>query len=445
MNVVVIGTGYVGLVTGTCLAEIGHHVTCVDIDERKVESLRQGILPIYEPGLKEFVLRNAEQGRLHFETDLSKALTESAVVFIAVGTPSDKEGAADLRYVFQVAESVGQLMQAPCVIVNKSTVPVGTSDRVHSIIEKELKTRNVSIDFSIASNPEFLKEGKAVTDFMKPDRIVIGVNDDYAKKQLSALYQSFVDQGGTLLIMSSRDAEMTKYASNALLATKISFMNEMSLLCDAYDVDIEQVRQGMSLDPRIGPHFIFAGCGYGGSCFPKDVRALVQMSHEKNIDAFLLRSVDERNQEQQRVVYQKLKQFVAELDGKTIALLGLAFKPDTDDMRDASSLVFLNQVMQHDVIVTAYDPVAMDATKKCIPQSWIDENKLQFTGNALSALDQADICILMTEWSEFKALDLSEMSRMMRGNILIDGRNIFNPDSAKKAGFNYVGIGRKSK
>lgn len=442
MRVIVIGTGYVGLVTGTCFADIGHRVTCVDINEHKIAALLQGIIPIYEPGLEELVKKNVEAGSLSFSTNLKEVLHEAKAIFIAVGTPSDDEGAADLSYVFSAAKEIGEHLSHDCIIVNKSTVPVGTAEKVQMIIQDELSKRFMHIKFSVVSNPEFLKEGKAIEDFMVPDRIVIGLDNEHAKTLMTNLYQPLKGAQGKLMIMSCRDAEMTKYVANAMLATRISFMNEVANLCDAWNVDVEQVRQGIGSDVRIGPHFLLSGCGYGGSCFPKDVKALIHMAHEMKITPLVLNAVDKRNDLQKRILFEKLiTLFNGELQGKTIALWGLAFKPETDDLREASSQVFLAEAIMHGATIKAYDPVAMEAAKKYFPTAWFESLILMETPE--EALKDADALVIATEWPVFKKIDLDAIKKAMHGNVVIDGRNIFDPVKAKNAGLHYVGVGRK--
>ncbi len=442
LRVIVIGTGYVGLVTGTCFADIGHRVTCVDINEHKIAALLQGIIPIYEPGLDELVKNNVETGRLSFSTNLKEVLHEAEVVFIAVGTPSNDEGAADLSYVFSAAKEIGEHLSHDCVIVNKSTVPVGTAEAVQAIIQDELSKRHLHIKFSVVSNPEFLKEGKAIEDFMMPDRIVVGAENEYAKVLMVNLYKPLNGAQDKLMIMSRRDAEMTKYVANAMLATRISFMNEIATLCDAWHVDVEQVRQGIGSDVRIGPHFLLSGCGYGGSCFPKDVKALIHMAHEMNIDPIVLNSVDKRNDLQKRILFEKLiAVFNGDLQDKTIALWGLAFKPETDDLREASSQVFIEEALSHGAIIRAYDPVAMTAAKEHFPKAWF--KSLTLMESAEETLMGADALVIATEWSVFRKADLDAIKKAMHGNRVIDGRNIFDPAKAKSAGLNYVGVGRK--
>lgn len=443
MQIIVIGTGYVGLVTGVCFADLGNDVTCIDIDEAKIEKLKQGISPIYEPGLDDLLKKNMQSNRLKFSSELTHFFNEPAIFFIAVGTPSSEDGAADLSYVCQAAQEIGRNLKHTSIIVNKSTVPVGTADKVNAIICEELTKRHIDVEYAVVSNPEFLKEGKAIQDFMQPDRVVIGVDKDYAAKAMGELYFPLLRETQKIMFMSPKDAEMTKYVANAMLATKISFMNEMALLCDALDVDVDNVRQGIGADSRIGPYFIYPGCGYGGSCFPKDVKALKYMASSVNIKADVLIAVDERNNKQKEILLEKLlAKMQNQLKDKIIAVWGLAFKPDTDDMREASSVVFIQEAIKQGAKIQAYDPIAMDAAKKMFPAEWFATKALTFCSSADTALKQADALVLVTEWSEFKAVDLKKIHASMRGNLIIDGRNIFDPETVKKLGFEYSGIGR---
>ncbi|HEU5280662.1 MAG TPA: UDP-glucose/GDP-mannose dehydrogenase family protein [Gammaproteobacteria bacterium] len=443
MNITVIGAGYVGLVTGACFSELGNHVTCVDVNEKKIADLKQGILPIYEPGLEAMVLSNFNEGRLHFVTSLNALTHEPDVVFIAVGTPSDKDGAADIKYVQEAARNIGARIKQTCVIVDKSTVPVGMADEVHALVQAELDKRGVHVAFEVVSNPEFLREGAAIEDFMKPDRVIIGLESDRARAVMLDLYLPILRSPERLYFMNVKDAEMTKYAANAMLATRISFMNEMSVLCERMGVDIENVRIGIGSDARIGPAFLNPGCGYGGSCFPKDVRALMKMAENHNVDAMILKAVEQRNFQQKRVLPEKIQaKFGANLAGKVFALWGLAFKPGTDDMREASSLVLIESIIKAGGQVQAYDPAAMGVAKSMVPAAWFDQGLLTFTEHQYDALNNADALVLVTEWKQFCYPDWSAIKNAMRGNTVFDGRNQYDPKHVRAAGFEYSGIGR---
>lgn len=443
MNITVIGAGYVGLVTGACFAELGNHVTCVDVNEKKIQDLKQGILPIYEPGLEPMVISNFNEGRLHFVSSLKDLVNEPDVIFIAVGTPSDKDGAADIQYVQAAARDIGRRITQPCVIVDKSTVPVGMADEVASLVQAELNQRGVSISFDVVSNPEFLREGAAIEDFMKPDRVIIGLSSNTARTVMLDLYLPILRSPERLYFMNVKDAEMTKYAANAMLATRISFMNEMAVLCERMGVDIENVRIGIGSDARIGPAFLNAGCGYGGSCFPKDVRALMKMAENHHVDALILKAVENRNFEQKRVLPSKLTaQFGDDLSGKLFAIWGLAFKPGTDDMREASSLVLIENIVKRGGRVQAYDPASMHVAKSMIPAEWFDEGKVVFTEHQYDALKGADALLLVTEWKPFCYPDWAAIKNMMRGHVIFDGRNQYDPKQVRAAGFIYSGIGR---
>ncbi|MDH5612947.1 MAG: UDP-glucose/GDP-mannose dehydrogenase family protein [Gammaproteobacteria bacterium] len=444
MNISVIGTGYVGLVTGTCFAEMGHHVICVDIDAKKIENLKKGILPIYEPGLEEMVHKNAHEGRLHFTTDITEAAQASTIHFIAVGTPPGEGSAADLRYVQEVAKQLGASITAPYnIIIDKSTVPVGTADKVTEIIKQGLSNRNLDIQFDVVSNPEFLKEGAAIDDFMNPDRVVIGADSEQAKKIMHNLYAPFMRSHERILIMGVRGAEMTKYASNAMLATKISFMNEMSEICEALDVDIEDVRLGMGSDSRIGYEFIYPGCGYGGSCFPKDVKALVSMAADCNVPSDVLHAVELRNQRQKEHIAKKMNaHFGDAIKGKTFCLWGLAFKPGTDDMREASSLQIIKDLISAGAKIQAFDPVATETATAEIPAEWFANGNVTFYDDMYSALDNSDALILATEWSQFRSPDFDVIKKKLNAPIIFDGRNQYDPEQMKELDFIYFGIGR---
>jgi len=444
MQLTVVGTGYVGLVTGTCFAEMGHHVTCVDIDAKKVVQLEQGIIPIHEPGLEPMVKANFAEGRLKFTTSLANAMLDSNIYFIAVGTPPGEDGSADLQHVLGVAREIGRHLEQYAVIVDKSTVPVGTADKVRAAVADELAQRGVDIPFDVVSNPEFLKEGAAIEDFMKPDRIVIGAESDQAAELMGRLYASFNRSYDRTIFMGIRDAEMTKYAANAMLATKISFINEIATLCDRLDVDVENVRRGIGSDQRIGFHFIYPGCGYGGSCFPKDVKALVHTAEENNLQPTLLHAVEARNQAQRRVLYDKIvSRFGADLSGKTFAIWGLAFKPGTDDMREASAEVLIRLLVEAGAKVRAYDPVAMEVARKLFPADWVADGRMTLVDHQYAALEQADALALVTEWKPFRSPDFIAMKKMMARPVIFDGRNQYHPPEVVEAGFEYFGIGRR--
>ena len=437
MKISIVGTGYVGLVTGTCFAESGITTTCVDIDKRKIDMLNNGQVPIYEPGLESMIARNVEKGRLTFTTDIKESLTDADAVFIAVGTPPDEDGSADLRYVVGVARDVGKHMDHYMVVVTKSTVPIGTAEKVRAAVKEELSQRGVSISFDVASNPEFLKEGSAIQDFLKPDRIVIGVDSARAEKVLQRLYKPFVLNGHPIIDMNIPSAEMTKYAANSMLATKISFMNDIANLCEIVGADVDMVRRGIGSDTRIGNKFIYPGAGYGGSCFPKDVKALVKTASDSGYDLKVLQAVEDVNDAQKRVLYAKLhKHFEGKLKGKKIALWGLAFKPNTDDMREAPSLVLIQQLVEAGATVTAYDPVAIEETKRKIGDI------VSYTNDPYEAIIDADALVVVTEWSEFRVLRYRIMEKLMKHKLIVDGRNIYDPEEVKEYGFAYSGIGR---
>ncbi|HHL45925.1 MAG TPA: UDP-glucose/GDP-mannose dehydrogenase family protein [Gammaproteobacteria bacterium] len=443
MKIAVVGTGYVGLVTGTCFAEMGTTVTCVDIDQTKIDGLKKGVLPIYEPGLEPLVLKNHQQGRLHFTTSLAEAMEGSNVYFIAVGTPPGEDGSADLQYVLGVAREIGQHMSDYCVVVDKSTVPVGTADKVRAVIEEELKKRDVSIEFDVVSNPEFLKEGAAIDDFMYPDRIVIGSDSERASKIMRDLYAPFNRNHERTVIMGVRDAEMTKYTANSMLATKISFMNEIARLCDAMGVDVENVRRGIGSDNRIGFSFIYPGAGYGGSCFPKDVKALIHMAEEHEIEPKVLRAVEDRNNLQKHRLFEKITDYYGnDLSGRTFALWGLAFKPGTDDMREAPSKVLLHDLIGQGAKIKAYDPVAMEVARKELPADWFEHNHLQLVENEYDVFPDTDALILITEWKPFRNPDFNRIKGVMKGTAIFDGRNQYEPGQVTAMGFDYRGIGR---
>ena len=443
MKIAVVGSGYVGLVTGACFAERGNIVTCVGIDEKKINLLKNGQSPIYEPGLDELIQRNTEEERLFFTTNLADAMQTADVAFIAVGTPPGEDGSADLQYVLSVAKEIGQYLNHYCVVVDKSTVPVGTADKVKETIQKELDQRGAKIGFAVVSNPEFLKEGAAIDDFMKPDRVVVGVDDERAKQIMHELYLPFMRHHEKVIMMGIRDAEMTKYAANSLLATKISFMNEIANLCDQLDVDIENVRKGIGSDTRIGYSFIYPGCGYGGSCFPKDVQALIRTANENDYDALVLKAVEERNRLQKLHLIDKIKsRFGHDLSGLTFGLWGLSFKPGTDDMRDAPSKVILHELIAAGAKVVAYDPVASEVAKQELPQDWFNHGHLKVAEHQYDALHDANALILVTEWKPFHNPDFEKMKGLMQNPIIFDGRNQYEPKQVRKSGFEYFTIGR---
>ena len=436
MKITIVGSGYVGLVTGTCFSEVGIDVTCVDIDKTKIENLNKGIIPIYEPGLEEMVHRNQKKDRLHFTTSLAESLKESEVVFIAVGTPPDEDGSADLKYVLGVAAECGRHMNDYLLIVTKSTVPVGTANKVRNAVQEELKKRGSSIEFDVASNPEFLKEGAAMDDFLKPDRIVIGLNSLRAEELMRSLYKPFTLNGHPIIFMDITSAEMTKYAANSMLATKISFMNDIANLCEIVGADINMVRKGIGSDSRIGQKFIYPGIGYGGSCFPKDVKALVHTGSDFNYELRVLKAVEAVNEDQKSVLYHKVhKYFKGDLKGKTIAMWGLSFKPMTDDMREAPSLVLIRKFIEAGAKVKAYDPVAMHEAKRILGDSIV------YAEDQYDVLIDADCLILATEWPEFKFPNFNVVKKLLKTPAIFDGRNIYELAEMKGKGFNYFCIG----
>lgn len=436
MKIVVVGTGYVGLVTGSCLAEVGTEVICVDVNEEKIKNLKNGILPIYEPGLDEIVERNFKKGRLRFSTSLEEEIADAQIIFIAVGTPPGEDGSADLKYVLQVASAVGNCMNGYLIVVTKSTVPVGTASKVKNAIKASLEKRQASIDFDVASNPEFLKEGAAVDDFLKPDRIVIGVESEKAKSLLHQLYDPFVLNGHPLLFMDIPSAEMTKYAANAMLATKISFMNDIANLCELVGANVNEVRNGIGSDPRIGNRFIYPGIGYGGSCFPKDVKALIHTADEYKYELRILKSVEDVNDDQKKILFNKiLKHFNGDLKGKNFCMWGLSFKPKTDDMREAPSLILIDALTEAGAKVQAYDPVAMHEAKHLV------NGKADLKEDAIAAANDTDAIILVTEWPEFRLPDWEVICKSMRQCVVFDGRNIYHKAALEKLGFKYYGIG----
>lgn len=439
MKISIVGTGYVGLVTGTCFSEVGIDVTCVDIDENKIENLKKGIIPIYEPGLEDMVLRNVEKGRLHFSTSLADTLEGTEVVFSAVGTPPDEDGSADLKYVLDVARQVGRHMTDYLLIVTKSTVPVGTAAKVKKAIQEELDKRGVNIPFDVASNPEFLKEGAAVDDFLKPDRIVVGVESERAENLMKRLYKPFTLNGHPVIFMDVPSAEMTKYAANSMLATKISFMNDIANLCEIMGANVNFVRRGIGSDSRIGNKFIYPGIGYGGSCFPKDVKALIKTADQHGYQLRVLKAVEAVNDDQKSVLFEKVnKYFNNDLKGKNIALWGLSFKPQTDDMREAPSLVIIEKLLEAGARVRAYDPVAMHETQRRIGDA-IDYAKDQY-----EALIDADALLMVTEWPEFRFPNFNVVKKLLRIPAVFDGRNVYDTEEMKHLGFDYFCIGIKT-
>lgn len=437
MKIAIVGTGYVGLVSGTCFAEIGTDVTCVDVDAKKIERIKAGDIPIYEPGLDDMVKRNVSAGRLHFTTSLKDILPEVDVVFSAVGTPPDEDGSADLKYVLEVAKTVGENINHYTLLVTKSTVPVGTAQKVKATIQAELDKRGVDVPFDVASNPEFLKEGAAIKDFMSPDRVVIGVESEKAKELMTKLYRPFLLNNFRVLFMDIPSAEMTKYAANSMLATRISFMNDIANLCEFVGADIDMVRKGIGTDARIGNKFLYAGCGYGGSCFPKDVKALVQTAQQMGYPMHLLQAVESINEAQKEVLYNKLyKAFSGDLRGKTISVWGLAFKPNTDDMREAPSLVLIKKLLERDVKVRVYDPIVKHLNLD------IETDNLYFANDAYDAVRDADAICLVTEWQEFRLPNWEIIKTLVNNPLVIDGRNIYDKKELTTLGFKYQGIGR---
>ncbi|MCL2309526.1 MAG: UDP-glucose/GDP-mannose dehydrogenase family protein [Proteobacteria bacterium] len=441
MKITMIGSGYVGLVTGACFAEVGNDVLCFDIDERKIDILQNGGVPIHEPGLQEMIARNVAAGRLHFSTDIDHAVAFGALQFIAVGTPPGEDGSADMQYVLEAARNIGRRMNEWKIIVDKSTVPVGTADRVRAVIAEELEKRRSKVEFTVVSNPEFLKEGAAIDDFMTPDRIVIGTDHARAARTMRELYAPFHRNHERLMMMDVRSAEFTKYAANAMLATRISFMNELANLADRLNVDIEMVRQGIGSDPRIGYGFLYAGSGYGGSCFPKDVKALMRTASQAGSPLHVLAAVERANERQKHVLIEKIcARLGDDLSGCTIALWGLAFKPNTDDMREAPSRVVVRELLQRGAQVVAYDPVAMEEARRVFEQ---EELSLFFADSAMEAVRGADALVLMTEWKAFRSPDFVELRKQLKTPLLFDGRNIYDPQSVRDAGLEYFGIGRR--
>jgi UDPglucose 6-dehydrogenase len=439
LKVTIIGSGYVGLVTGACLAEMGNDVTCLDVDARKIALLNDGKVPIHEPGLEAVIRRNVEAGRLHFTTDAAAAVRHGTLQFIGVGTPPDEDGSADLQYVLEAARGIGRHMTDYKVIVNKSTVPVGTADRVEAVVREELASRGLALEFAVASNPEFLKEGNAIEDFMKPDRIILGTGDERARLLLQALYAPFCRNRERLVLMDRRSAELTKYAANAMLATRISFMNELAALAERVGADIDAVRHGMGSDPRIGTHFLYAGMGYGGSCFPKDVKALQRTGHEEGVPLEVLGAVDRANERQKRVLADKIvARFGADLRGLQFGLWGLAFKPNTDDLREAPSLVLIAELLARGAGIKAFDPVAMPEAKRRLGAT----SGVLFTATAEDAVRDCDALLLATEWLQFRSPDFTRLRTLLRQPVVFDGRNVYSPAAMAAAGLEYHAIGR---
>ncbi|NMM39128.1 MAG: UDP-glucose/GDP-mannose dehydrogenase family protein [Glaciimonas sp.] len=440
MKITVIGTGYVGLVTGTCLAEMGNKVLCLDLDENKIRILNEGNIPIHEPGLLEMVRRNVAAGRLRFTTSIEDSVAFGLLQFIAVGTPPDEDGSADMQYVTAAARNIGKYMTEYKVVIDKSTVPVGTADKVEAAMQEELVARNIDLPFSVVSNPEFLKEGAAIDDFMRPDRVVIGAEDERAIALMRELYAPFIRNHDRVIVMDVRSAELTKYAANAMLATRISFMNELANLADKLGADIEQIRVGIGSDPRIGFHFLYPGCGYGGSCFPKDVQALIRIADENDSGLKVLQAVEEANETQKHLLLHKIRaRFGGDLSGKNFALWGLAFKPNTDDMRAASSRVVIQGLWEMGATVTAYDPVAMLESKRIFGE----DPRLMYASSPMAALKNADALTIVTEWKEFRVPDFDAIKAALKTPTIFDGRNLYDPSQVRSHGIEYFAIGRR--
>ena len=443
MKITVVGTGYVGLVTGTCFAEMGIDVTCVDIDEQKIEKLKNGVIPIYEPGLEDMVLHNVKAGRLHFTTRLTDVLDNVQVIFSAVGTPPGEDGSADLRYVLDVARTIGQNMNQYVLLVTKSTVPVGTAKLVRQTIQNELDKRGVSIEFDVASNPEFLKEGDAINDFMSPDRVIVGVESDKAREIFTRLYRPFLINNFRVIFMDIPSAEMTKYAANSMLATRISFMNDIANLCEIVGADVNMVRKGIGTDQRIGSKFLYAGCGYGGSCFPKDIKALIQTAKEKGYEMKVLKAVEEVNDTQKEILYRKLVKHLGEnLKGKTIAIWGLSFKPNTDDVREAPALLLIEKLTKAGCNIRVFDPVAIPETKKTLKRNLTEfVDQIHFASDIYDAALESEALLLVTEWKEFRMPSWGVIRKAMKNPLILDGRNIYDKKELQELGFTYEGIG----
>ncbi len=438
MKISVVGTGYVGLVTGTCFAETGVDVCCIDIDQQKIENLKKGIIPIYEPGLDTLIEKNVEKNRLCFSTKIEESISEADAAFISVGTPPDEDGSADLHYVLEVARSIGKNMTHYMVVVTKSTVPVGTAEKVRAAVQEELDKRNSDLDFDVASNPEFLKEGDAINDFMKPDRIVIGTDTEKATEVMKRLYKPFLLNNHPIFFMDIPSAELTKYAANAMLATRISFMNEIARLCEKVGADVNNVRRGIGSDSRIGNKFLYAGTGYGGSCFPKDVKALIKTGNENKVAMNVIQAVEDVNEEQKSILFDKLMAFYSnDIKEKIITLWGLSFKPNTDDMREAPALVLIEKLLKAGAIVKAYDPVAINESKRRIG------NIISYSSDAYDAANDSDAILLVTEWNEFRTLNYKILEKIVHKKVIFDGRNIYDPQEVRNHGFEYFGLGRK--
>ena len=437
MKIAIVGTGYVGLVSGTCFAEMGANVTCVDVDSNKIEKLKNGIMPIYEPGLEELVKRNVEYGRLQFTTDLTEVLDDVEVVFSAVGTPPDEDGSADLKYVLAVARQFGQNINKYTILVTKSTVPVGTAKKVKAAIQEELDKRGVDVPFDVASNPEFLKEGAAIKDFMSPDRVVVGTESEKAKEVMTRLYKPFLINNFRVIFMDIPSAEMTKYAANAMLATRISFMNDIANLCERVGANVDAVRKGIGTDARIGSKFLYAGCGYGGSCFPKDVKALLHTGLDNGYHMEVIEAVERVNERQKSIVYDKIIKAVGSVKGKTVAIIGLSFKPETDDMREAPALVVIDKLLADGATIRVFDPIAMDECKRRIGDT------VTYCKNMYDAADGADVFALMTEWRQFRLPSWNVVQKVMNGNVVVDGRNIYDRQELEEMGFVYTRIGEQ--
>lgn len=438
MRIIVVGSGYVGLVTGACFAESGVNVTCIDIDNDKIEQLRNGAVPIYEPGLENMVKSNIEKKRLSFASDIKDGIEGAEVIFIAVGTPPGEDGSADLKHVLKVAAEIGRIITKHIVVVTKSTVPVGTSEKIRKTIEAELAKRNMSVSFDLASNPEFLKEGAAIDDFLKPERIVIGIDNERTREIMNRLYMPFVLNNHPILFMDIASAEITKYAANAMLATRISFINEIANLCDILGADINNVRKGIGSDSRIGSKFIYPGTGYGGSCFPKDVKAIIRTARDNGYELNVIKAVEKANEYQKNVIFSKMiKFFNNNIKNRMIGIWGLSFKPKTDDIRESSSIVLIEKLLEAGARINAYDPAAINETKKVLG------NRIGYSSDPYEALVNADAVALMTEWSEFHLPDFTRMAELMKGKVIFDGRNIYDPDQIRKLGFTYFGIGRR--
>ena len=437
MNIAIVGTGYVGLVSGTCFAEMGAHVTCVDVDVNKINKLKAGEMPIYEPGLEELVKRNVSYGRLNFTTDLTEVLDDVEVVFSAVGTPPDEDGSADLKYVLAVARQFGKNIHKYTILVTKSTVPVGTAQKLKAAIQEELDKRGVQVPFDVSSNPEFLKEGAAIKDFMSPDRVVVGTESKKAEEVMTKLYQPFLINNFRVIFMDIPSAEMTKYAANAMLATRISFMNDIANLCERVGANVDHVRKGIGADARIGQKFLYAGCGYGGSCFPKDVKALVHTGMDNDYHMEVIEAVERVNERQKSIVYDKLLKMMPELNGKTVAMLGLAFKPETDDMREAPALVVIDKLLKVGANVRVFDPIAMPECKRRIG------DVVTYTENLYDCADGADALLLLTEWRQFRLPTWNVICKVMHGRVIVDGRNIWNREELEELGYKYTRIGEK--